>query len=106
MRKNIVLFKIFNKHNNKNLNNYKQSWGSGNFASASPSAMVRPYTARAFTYAEKIEMMKQQNDYDTEFVAKHLHGALHNSSNQQQAASSVNSNDHDNSTASPSWFLR
>jgi len=75
------------------------SWGSGgNFATASPSAMVRPYTARAFTYAEKIEMMKQQNDYDTEFVAKHLHGSL--SSNQHQATS-VNSNDNDNSTASP-----
>ena len=64
--------------------------------------MVRPYTARAFTYAEKIEMMKQQNDYDTEFVAKHLHGSL--SSNQHQATS-VNSNDNDNSTASPGWFL-
>jgi len=74
------------------------SWGSGNFASASPSAMVRPYTARAFTYAEKIEMMKQQNDYDTEFVAKHLHGSL--SSNQHQATSVI-SNDHDSSTASP-----
>jgi len=38
----------------------------------SVASMRRPYTARGFTYAEKIEYMKQQNDYDVEYTTKHI----------------------------------
>jgi len=36
------------------------------------ATMRRPYTARGFTYAEKIELMRQQNDFDTEYITKHI----------------------------------
>ncbi|XP_078481248.1 zinc finger protein ZF(C2H2)-68 isoform X3 [Ciona intestinalis] len=48
-----------------------QSWSpSLGGASFSVASMRRPYTARGFTYAEKIELMKQQNDYDAEFISQ------------------------------------
>ncbi|XP_076820688.1 uncharacterized protein LOC143466001 isoform X1 [Clavelina lepadiformis] len=50
-----------------------QSWSpSLGGTSFSVASMRRPYTARGFTYAEKIELMKQQNDYDAEFTTKHI----------------------------------
>lgn len=52
---------------------FVQSWTpSAAGTSFSVASIRRPYTARGFTYAEKIELMKQQNDYDAEFLNKHI----------------------------------
>lgn len=77
-----------------------QSWGSGSNSGFNISPIIRPYTARAFTYAEKIEMMKQQNDFDSEFVAKHL--GVTSSSSSAAAPSTTSTSSDGGATAAPS----